>query len=164
LYAIVNADPPPLDDRIAREFGPVLARALAKRPDERFDDAAAMVAALRDAGGGRATAHGARAMRDSGTGGAARAPRCSVTRLLAMPLRVIRPDPETDYLAYSLPDAAAASLAALESLVVRPSATAAKFAQHPLDLERIAREADVDVVLSGTLMRAGDRVRVNCQV
>ena len=39
----------------------------------------------------------------------ARAP----TRFVALPLRVLRPDPETDFLAFSVPDAVSIALAAL---------------------------------------------------
>ena len=36
----------------------------------------------------------------------------AVKRLIVLPFRVLRSDPETDFLAFSLPDAIAASLAA----------------------------------------------------
>jgi hypothetical protein len=35
--------------------------------------------------------------------------------MIALPFRVLRPDPETDFLAFSLPDAVAGSLATLDS-------------------------------------------------
>ena len=41
------------------------------------------------------------------------------TRVIVLPFRILRPDAETDFLAFSLPDAVAASLANLESVVVR---------------------------------------------
>jgi TolB-like protein len=47
-----------------------------------------------------------------------------LTRLVVLPFRVLRADPETDFLAFSLPDAIATSLAGIDSLVVRSSATA----------------------------------------
>ena len=52
----------------------------------------------------------------------------ALTRLVVLPFRVLRPDPETDFLAFSLPDAIATSLSGIGSLVVRSSATAARFA------------------------------------
>jgi tetratricopeptide (TPR) repeat protein len=48
--------------------------------------------------------------------------------------------------------------------VVRSSATAARFAGDTPDLKVLAAEADVDRVVIGTLMRAGDEVRVNAQL
>lgn len=87
-----------------------------------------------------------------------------VTRLIVLPFRVLRPDPATDFLAFSLPDAVTTSLSNLESLVVRSSVTAARFAADPVDLEALARQAGVDVALTGTLLHVGDQVRVNAQL
>jgi hypothetical protein len=54
-----------------------------------------------------------------------------VTRFIALPLRVLRPDPETDFLAFSIPDAVATALSGLESLVVRSTALAARASRMP---------------------------------
>jgi hypothetical protein len=43
------------------------------------------------------------------------------TRLIVVPFRLLRPDPEIDFLPYSLADAVASSLAGLDTLVVRSS-------------------------------------------
>ncbi len=52
----------------------------------------------------------------------------TLTRVVVLPFRVLRPDPETDFLAFSLPDAITTSLSATGSLIVRSSAVAARFA------------------------------------
>src|SRR5215510_12467919 len=87
---------------------------------------------------------------------AARSPRTSI--------RVPRSDPDTDFLAFGLADAITTSLAASGSLIVRSSATAARFAGETPDLKALAVEADVDRVVVGTLMRAGDQLRVSTQL
>jgi hypothetical protein len=69
-----------------------------------------------------------------------------VTRLIVLPFRMLRPDPEIDFLAFSLPDAVTSSLSGLGSLVVRSSVVASRFGGEPLDPKQIAAEADVDVV------------------
>ena len=51
----------------------------------------------------------------------------TVTRLIVLPFRMLRPDPEIDFLSFSLADAITASLGSLESLVVRSSLAAARF-------------------------------------
>jgi TolB-like protein/predicted Ser/Thr protein kinase len=127
----------------------VLHRALSKKPDARYDSAAAMALELREAF----------VQSDSGPLQRARA----VTRLVVLPLRVLRADPETDFLAFSLADAVTSSLSGLQSLAVR-SPLAAKVAGGVPDLKAIAAEADVDMVVAGTLMRAGDQVRVATQL
>src|SRR5262245_52381144 len=89
-----------------------------------------------------------------------------VTRLIVLPFRILKADPETDFLAFSLPDALTLSLSGLTSLVVRSSVAAARFgaAAEAVDPKAIAAEADVDVIVSGTLLRAGDQVRVTSQL
>jgi TolB-like protein/tRNA A-37 threonylcarbamoyl transferase component Bud32 len=128
----------------------VIARALARRPEERYPGAPAMAQDLRAAPAGG----------DSGAGVEAR----PVTRLIVLPFRILRPDAETDFLAFSLPDAITSSLSVLDSLVVRSSAAAGRFAGDTPDLQRLATEAQVDVVLTGTLLRAGEQIRVNTQL
>jgi TolB-like protein len=77
---------------------------------------------------------------------------------------VLRPDSETDFLGFSLPDAIASSLAGLRSLGVRSTAGAARLVSGELDFARIAAEAHVDLVMTGTLLRAGDAIRVTTQL
>jgi TolB-like protein len=127
----------------------VIRRALAKRPEDRYAGAAEMAEALR-------------AVREVEDTGETRAH--SIARLIVLPFRILRPDPDTDFLGVSVPDAITNALSGLESLVVRSSVAAAKFSGEGLDLKRIAEEADVDVVLTGNLLRAGQHIRVTAQL
>ena len=88
----------------------------------------------------------------------------ALTRVVVLPFRVLRPDPETDFLAFSLPDAITTSLAGIGSLIVRSSATAARFAGEAPDIKALAVEADVDRVVMGTLLRSGDQLRAATQL
>ena len=128
----------------------VIRRALAKRPADRPPSADAMAEELR-------------AVRLA-QGGDAPALAHALTRLVVLPFRVLRPDPETDFLAFSLPDAIATSLSGIGSLIVRSSATAARFAGEAPDLKALASEVDVDRVVMGTLLRAGDQLRAAAQL
>ena len=87
-----------------------------------------------------------------------------VTRLIVLPFRMLRPDPETEFLAFSLPDALTGALGGLQSLVVRSSITAARFAGEPVAPGRIGVEADVDAIVTGTLLRSGPEIRVSAQL
>lgn len=91
----------------------------------------------------------------------AQAPR--LTRLIVLPFRMLRPDPETEFLAFSLADALTACLSGLKKLVMRSSMTAARFGAEA-DPKTVSSEADVDVIVTGTLLRAGDEVRVTTQM
>jgi hypothetical protein len=44
-----------------------------------------------------------------------------MTRLIVLPFRLLRPDPEVDFLAFSLPEAITASLCGLDTVVVGPA-------------------------------------------
>ncbi|HET9267087.1 MAG TPA: hypothetical protein VFO31_02945 [Vicinamibacterales bacterium] len=99
-------------------------------------------------------------MADSGVTPTAR----PMTRLIVLPFRILRSDPETDFLAFSLPDAITGSLSGLESMIVRSSIVASRFAGEAQDVRTIADEADVDIVLTGTLLHLGDELRVTTQL
>ena len=75
-----------------------------------------------------------------------------ITRLVILPLKLLRAADEYDFLAFSIPDAITSSLSGLEAITVRSSATAARIASEPLDLTALATAADVDAVLHGTLL------------
>ena len=87
-----------------------------------------------------------------------------MTRLMVLPFRVLRPDADTDFLAFSLSDALTTSLSGLDSLLVRSTLTASRFATDPVDLDMIAAKADIDALLTGTLLRAEDQLRVTAQL
>jgi non-specific serine/threonine protein kinase len=128
----------------------LIRRALAKRPQDRPASAAAMSDELRTI----------RGVEDRATPALAHA----LTRLVVLPFRVLRPDPETDFLAFSLPDAISTSLSGIGSIVLRSTAVAARFASEAPALNARAPEADVDPVVLGTLLRSGDQLRAATQL
>jgi serine/threonine protein kinase/tetratricopeptide (TPR) repeat protein len=151
LHATLHEQPPALTGSPAVAAADrVIRRALAKRPSDRPASADAMAEELR----------AVRGMEGDDTPALAR----TLTRLVVLPFRMLRPDSETDFLAFSLPDAIATSLSRLGSLIVRSSATAARFAGESPDLKALAAEADVDRVVMGTLLRSGEQVRVLAQL
>ena len=152
MQAVLNTRPPALTGSPAIDtVDQIIQRAVEKQPERRYQTAHEMADDIRAA------------MASSGLSGDVRVAR-AITRLIALPFRVLRPDPETDFLAFSLADAITTSLSHLDSLVVRSSLAAAQYASETPDLKTIARDANVDVVLTGTLMRAGDQIRVNAQL
>jgi class 3 adenylate cyclase/TolB-like protein len=85
-------------------------------------------------------------------------------RLIVLPFRLLRTDPEVDFLAFGLADAITTSLSGIRSVIVRSSLTAQSLAGDHVDIRALAAQADVDLVLTGTLLRAGDRLRVTAQL
>ena len=147
---ILRADPPMLagSPQIAAADR-VIHRALAKAPAARYVSAAAMAADLRTL---------PTLIEPE--------PRLArpVARLIVLPFRWLRPDEEFAFLTFGLADALTNSLSSLESIVMRSPLAAARFATSVPDLNAIGREADVDLVLSGTMLRAGDRLRVSAEL
>jgi serine/threonine protein kinase/tetratricopeptide (TPR) repeat protein len=128
----------------------VIRRAMSKRASERPPSAEAMAEELR----------AIRGVESGSTPTLAHA----LTRIVVLPFRVLRPDPETDFLAFSLPDAIATSLSGNTSLIVRSSAVAARYGTEAPDLKALAAEADVDRVVMGTLLRSGNQLRASTQL
>jgi TolB-like protein len=151
LHATVYEQPPALTGSSAvAAVDRIIRRALAKRPPDRPASAEAMAGEL------------SAIRRANGDDTAALAQ--PLTRLVVLPFRVLRPDPETDFLAFSLSDAIATSLSGIGSLIVRSSAVAGRFAAETPDLRAVAAEADVDRVVMGTLLRSGDQLRAAAQL
>jgi TolB-like protein len=92
------------------------------------------------------------------------APAERVIRFIALPFRVLNGDERAGFLEHSLPEAISASLAGLRSLTVRSSLLAARLAEADPDPRHIAREADVDMVLAGTILCESDQVRVSAEL
>ena len=151
-HAVMTSQPPALSgSSVIGAIDGVIHRALEKKPADRFQSAATMLAALRAA-----------AIKTSDTS-AVTARR--TTRLIAVPFRMLRPDADLDFLTVSLPDAILSSLAGIQSLVVRSTLAGAGYATADgIDLKKIASDAGVDAVLCGTLLRAGDQIRVSTQL
>jgi serine/threonine protein kinase/tetratricopeptide (TPR) repeat protein len=151
LSATLTEQPPALaGSATVAAVDRVIRRALAKKPEGRpasAEDMAQQLTGLRSLDG-----HDSRSMART------------LTRVVVLPFRVLRSDPETDFLAFSLPDAITTSLAGIGSLIVRSSATAARFATDTPDIKALAVEADVDRVVMGTLLRSGDQLRASTQL
>lgn len=149
FHAIVYETPPNLAGSAAiAAINRILHRAMAKRPEDRYATAAAMANDLRDV----------MLISDAAAPVVAR----RITRMIALPLRVLRSDPETDFLAFAIPEAITTTLAGVGSLIVRSSAAASGMVD--LDPKKLAETADVDVALTGTLLRAGEQIRITSQL
>jgi serine/threonine protein kinase len=150
-HAILKDEPPALGgspgvvglDRIVH-------RALQKSPEERYQTADIFAQDLRSTLLGTDTADVTRIR--------------PVSRLVVLPFRLLRPNPEIDILAFSLADAISSALSGLPSLVVRSTAAASRLASDTPDMKALSAALDVDVVLLGTLLSSGDQVRVTAQL
>ncbi|MHC4340879.1 MAG: protein kinase domain-containing protein, partial [Planctomycetota bacterium] len=151
FYAVLNEQPPTLTGGPAVEAADrVIQRALAKQPDERPESAAAMARELSVAA--------------DLVDGTERPGATTFHRMLVVPFRLLQPCEEIDFLPFGLADALSTSLSGIEGLVVKPSHVGAGYAEGELDCARIARETESQLVLTGTLLRGGGRLRVSAQL
>ena len=150
LYAVLHQNPPPLSgSREIEALDRVIRRAMAKRVEDRYSSAREMLLALESISLSDSTAVAARTR--------------TVSRIIVLPFRTPKTDEQTDFLKYTLPDAISSSLSAMDKLIVRSTLLAASLGDQP-DPKRVAVEADVDAFLTGSLLRAGDRFRLTCQL
>ena len=88
-----------------------------------------------------------------------------IRSLAVLPLENLSGDPEQEYFADGMTDTLIGDLAKIGGLSVisRTSVMHYKGQRKPL-LKEIARELNVEGILEGTVMRAGDRVRISTQL
>ena len=151
FHALAYENPPNLAGSAAiSAVNRVIHRAMSKKQEDRYQSAAAMAQDLRET----------TLISDASSTVVAH----KVTRLIVLPFRMLRPDAEIDFLAHAMPEAITTSLAAIRSIIIRSPMAAAKLAAEVIDLKRLASEADVDVAVTGTLLRAGEQIRVTAQL
>lgn len=154
--AVLRCQPPVLTGGPGIEgLDRFLHRALSKRPLDRFPDAGSMRRAL-DSLQLEVRATGAQTFEFC----AVRA----VTRLAVLPFSLPPQETELESLGYPLAEAVASRLATHRQLLVRSPAATREFAETTPNLRAIYRELQVDAVLTGSWLRAGDRLRLSIQV
>ncbi len=77
-----------------------------------------------------------------------------------LPLRNLKPDPETDFLSLALTDAIINRLGYASQLSVRPASSVVKYRNTEMDPLQVARELNVQTVLTGSYVKEGDNIRV----
>src|SRR2546425_768509 len=127
----------------------VLARALAKNPDERFVTVAEFLAALQGEGA------------DAGSGVIASA---AVRCIAVLPFVNASPEPENEYLSDGITDELIAALAGVEGLRVASRTSVFALKGKPQDVRAIGALLGAAWVLEGTVRRAGERLRISAQL
>src|SRR4030095_13665453 len=112
IHAIAYKEPPGLPAGTTPSgFERAVRQALSKDPEHRPPNATVFAPGLRTDASSQLTTE----VMATGRG---------PVRLIVLPFRLLRPDPETDFLGFSLADAVATSLSGLDSIVVRSTLTA----------------------------------------
>jgi non-specific serine/threonine protein kinase len=139
----------------------IILKCLEKKPEKRYQSARELRVAL-----------GAEAPPSSETTGVAlgprrrrRARRKRIQSLAVLPLENLSGDPEQDYLADGVHEALITDLGKLSAfrrVIARASVTRYRKSEKPL--AQIARELGVDAVITGSVLRSGDRVQVSAHL
>jgi TolB-like protein/Flp pilus assembly protein TadD len=95
------------------------------------------------------------------TGAAISAP---IRSIAVLPLENLSGDPEQEYFADGMTEALIGDLAKIGSLSVISRTSVMRYKQSDKSLPEIAQELNVEGILEGTVMRAGDRVRITAQL
>ena len=152
MFAALHEHPPALQGPPAVvAMDRVIRRAMHKDPAARFASAEAMAMELSQ-------------VPLSGATSITTVPVRALTRVVVPPIRLARTDPDVAFLSFGLAEAVSGSLAALDQVVVRSPAVATGWTDERGDPRRLAAEADVDLVLSGTLLRSGAQLRITVQL
>jgi TolB-like protein/tetratricopeptide (TPR) repeat protein len=92
------------------------------------------------------------------------APAGSMTALAVLPLANLSHDPEQEYFADGMTDALITDLSRIRSLRVVSRTSVMAYKGTSKSLQEIARELKVDGVLEGSVVRAGDRIRITAHL
>ncbi len=87
-----------------------------------------------------------------------------IRAIAVLPLENLSGDPEQEYFADGMTDALISDLAQIASLRVISRTSVMRYKRARKPLREIARELDVDALVEGTILRAGNRVRITAQL
>jgi len=99
-------------------------------------------------------------LRKSRISGGAPLPRT----LAVLPFQNLKPEPQTDFLGFSLADEIITKLGYVNSLTVRPSSSVAKYRSNTEDPKKIAADLKVGTLLTGNYVRDGNNLRITTQL
>jgi TolB-like protein/Flp pilus assembly protein TadD len=151
-----------LPARTPRRVRDLLQRCLQKDPARRLNNIGDARTVLQHVRLGRPR----RAPKDSAAAPARerRPPAGRIRALAVLPLTNLGGDPEQDYFADGMTEALISELAQIHALRVISRTSAMHYKGTTKTMPAIGRELSVDGIVEGSVMRAGDRVRITAQL
>jgi eukaryotic-like serine/threonine-protein kinase len=153
LNSVLKDDPPSLGIPALAHLDPIVVRALQRRPQDRYDTVERMAAEFRDALD--------KIQRHSPAPAVAAAPR--VTRMVVLPFRVPSDASELVPLMDGIPEALTAMLAQSPERQLVSNRLAQAYGETT-DLVAAGKALEVDQLVTGSLLRGDDEVRVTAQL
>src|ERR1035437_7203245 len=168
--AILNRDPIPpsrLNPALPVELERILSKALEKDREMRYQTAADLRADLRrlkrDFDSGRLRV-GNDAQPRHQTQKKTKKKKSRIKAIAVLPLANLSRDPEQEYFVDGMTEALITDLAQIGALRVISRTSAMRYKGSDKSLPESARELNVDGVVEGSVLRAGDRVRITAQL
>src|SRR5262249_46368577 len=84
--------------------------------------------------------------------------------IAVLPFKNLSSEPETDYFSDGLTDEIIQDLSVIDGLQVRSRTSSFAFKGKPRNIREVGEQLNANLVLEGSLLRAGDRVRINAQL
>ncbi|MBX7222890.1 MAG: protein kinase [Blastocatellia bacterium] len=84
--------------------------------------------------------------------------------LAILPFHNLKPDPETNFLGFSLADAVITKLGYVRELTVRPSSAVDRYRNQMADPQKVGTELSVNTVLTGSYLKDGNDLRITAQL
>ena len=151
LQSVLKEDAPPMGNPELRDLEPLVKRALKRNPEDRYPSIADMSADLEAILSGEAPPQPVAPEQDG------------AIRLVVLPFRMQPPDKELEALQDGVPEALTALLSGRPDLRMMSNRLAEKFGESA-DLVEVGRTLKVDRLITGTLLKAAEAVRVTVQL
>ena len=84
--------------------------------------------------------------------------------IAVLPLKNLSGEPESDYFVDGLTDEIIRNLAVIQGLQVRSRTSSFAFKDKPRNLREVGRQLGANLVVEGSVLRAGNKLRVNAQL
>ncbi len=153
LFSVILRDAPaPLPGHVSNELAAVIERCLHRDVSERYQRGSDVRAALEAIQTGSAPA------------GAVRRLRLTRHRLAVLPLHNLSGDPGEEYFVDGTHDALITDLGGIHALRVIARSSVMRYKGSDAPLPEIAAQLNADTLLTGSVMRLGDRVRITAQL
>jgi serine/threonine-protein kinase len=152
LSDIIENAPEPIstvNPKLPSHLPAVIERCLSKEPQERYDSTRDLARELRSI---------------ESTPLTIREDAKPIRSLVVLPLTNLSAEPEQEYFSDGMTEALITDLAKIGALKVISRTSAMRYKKTDKSIPEIGRELNVDAVVEGSVLRAGDRVRITAQL